>query len=218
MAANKKMPGGRLNRSEVVSVRLDPRTYFGAELAAVRQRRTLSSLIECAIDAYLAQVNAGPDGLTVEKVVHEVWTSDPVDRLVELAFNYPHLLSHDQQVLWDTACSYGPLWKGYWSGNFWTYTCQEFSLIDARLKELWPRLEAVAMGELSASELPRFRVGEFIISRLSLLPSRRSVRERSFEVTWLTPEELAQLQASAREEDEADDNDDDRDMDEDDTF
>ena len=35
MAAKKKATGGRLNRSEVVSVRLDPRVHFGAELAGV---------------------------------------------------------------------------------------------------------------------------------------------------------------------------------------
>ena len=55
MATKKKRPtgGGKLSRSEVVSIRLDPRLRFGAEIAAAKCRRTLSSFTEWAIEEAL---------------------------------------------------------------------------------------------------------------------------------------------------------------------
>lgn len=43
----------KLGRSEVVSIRLDPRLKFGAEIAATKCRRTLSSFTEWAIEEAL---------------------------------------------------------------------------------------------------------------------------------------------------------------------
>jgi len=45
--------GAKLNRSEVVYVRLDPMVHQGAQLAAARERRTLSSFVECAVEERL---------------------------------------------------------------------------------------------------------------------------------------------------------------------
>jgi hypothetical protein len=49
MEAKKKGGGGKLSRSEIVTVRLDPKLRFAVELAARKQRRTASSFIEWAI-------------------------------------------------------------------------------------------------------------------------------------------------------------------------
>jgi len=48
--------GGKLNRSETVTIRLDPKLRYLTELAARQQRRTLSSFIEWAIDSALKDV------------------------------------------------------------------------------------------------------------------------------------------------------------------
>ena len=45
--------GGKLARSETVTVRLAPKLRYLAELAARKQRRTLSSFIEWAIEETL---------------------------------------------------------------------------------------------------------------------------------------------------------------------
>jgi hypothetical protein len=45
----RKGGGGKLSRSETVTVRLDPKLRYLAELAARLHRRTLSSYIEWAI-------------------------------------------------------------------------------------------------------------------------------------------------------------------------
>src|SRR4051812_37525690 len=52
----RKGGGGKLSRSETVTVRLDPKLRYLAELAARRHRRTLSSYIEWAIEDSLTRV------------------------------------------------------------------------------------------------------------------------------------------------------------------
>ena len=61
MATKKKRPtgGGKLSRSEVVSIRLDPRLRFGAKMAAAKCRRTLSSFAEWAIAEALKKQDLG---------------------------------------------------------------------------------------------------------------------------------------------------------------
>ncbi len=43
------MPGGKLSRTETVTVRLDPRLNYLCELAGRAQRRTKSGFIEWAV-------------------------------------------------------------------------------------------------------------------------------------------------------------------------
>jgi hypothetical protein len=57
MAARKKGAGGKLNRSKVVSVRLDPKLHYLTEIAAAVQRRTMSSYIEWAVQERLKRDN-----------------------------------------------------------------------------------------------------------------------------------------------------------------
>tara|TARA_R110000796_G_scaffold39090_2_gene97795 strand:- start:393 stop:605 length:213 start_codon:yes stop_codon:yes gene_type:complete len=49
----------KLGRSEVVSIRLDPRLRFGAGIAAAKCRRTLSSFAEWAIEEALKKQSLG---------------------------------------------------------------------------------------------------------------------------------------------------------------
>ena len=56
MMATKKQRnggGGKLSRSEIIQVRLDPKLKFGAEMAAAKCRRTISSFGEGAIEEAL---------------------------------------------------------------------------------------------------------------------------------------------------------------------
>lgn len=50
MAERKKGGGSKLFRTELVSVRIDPKLRFAVELAARKQRRTASSFVEWAIE------------------------------------------------------------------------------------------------------------------------------------------------------------------------
>jgi len=99
----KRIGGGKLTRSETVTVRLDPKLRYLAELAARQQRRTLSSYIEWAIEESLSSIivkrtENWESSLADE--AFELWDVDEADRFVKLALRYPELLTHEEQIRW----------------------------------------------------------------------------------------------------------------------
>jgi hypothetical protein len=99
--------GSRLTRSETVTVRLDPKIRYLAELAARKQRRTLSSYIEWALEDSMARVElyhgSGYNNDTSTTVADEaahLWDVDEAERFARLAIRYPELLTHKEQEWW----------------------------------------------------------------------------------------------------------------------
>jgi predicted transcriptional regulator len=99
--------GGKLSRSETVTVRLDPKLRYLAELAARKQRRTLSSYIEWAIEDSLKSVviyqgtgYQGDDNKSIAEEMGRLWDVDEAERFLRLAIHYPDLLSHQEQEIW----------------------------------------------------------------------------------------------------------------------
>lgn len=160
----RKGGGGKLTRSETVTVRLEPKLRYLAEIAGRKHRRTLSSFIEWAIQAQLANVvlddgrdsNSAPT--TVEDVANALWDVDEQDRFVKLALRYPDLLTHEEQVLWKLIKECGYLWRGNWSGRGefqeWKWSLTESDLILERLEKYWDTFLAIARGEKDRSEMP----------------------------------------------------------------
>ena len=108
--------GGKLARSETVTVRLDPKLRYLAELAARKQRRTVSSFIEWAVehsfgnvDLYQGSGYNGDHSVTVEEASASLWDIDECERFVKLAISYPELLNHDEQVRWKVLTDSGIL-------------------------------------------------------------------------------------------------------------
>jgi predicted transcriptional regulator len=111
--------GGKLSRSETVTVRLDPKLNYLCELAARAQRRTKSSFIEWAIDHALGFVEVPSPtqtGETIAQKANELWDVDESDRLAQLAFYAPVLMTHDEQLMWRLVETNGSLWKGNFTG------------------------------------------------------------------------------------------------------
>lgn len=97
--------GAKPARTETVSVRLDPKLRYLAELAARKQRRTLSSYIEWAVETSLKEVKLYEgqhyeDVITVEAAASALWDVDEAERFIRLAINYPELLNHEEQEKW----------------------------------------------------------------------------------------------------------------------
>jgi len=114
--------GGKLSRSETVTVRLDPKLRHLAELAARLQRRTLSSYIEWAIERsldnnFLAADPADGRGPSVRDESEYLWDVDEADRFAKLALRYPHLLTHEEQVRWKLIRETVMLWTGGFPGD-----------------------------------------------------------------------------------------------------
>jgi hypothetical protein len=165
--------GGKLNRSETVTVRLDPKLNYLCELAARAQRRTKSSFIEWAVAEALGSVKL-PEVLeeidfgdyrdvTLKERASQLWQVDEPDRVIALALHAPALLNHEEQIIWRIVRECGLIWKGNYnqSDGEWTWKVSEESLRHDMLREHWPKFVAVARGDQPSSNLPewqKFRV------------------------------------------------------------
>ena len=155
----RKGGGSKLSRSETVTVRLDPKLRYLAELAARKQRRTLSSFIEWAIADTLNRVilqSDGPGSASVADAASRLWDVDEADRFVRLAFDYPDLLTHDEQILWKFIKENGLLWKGRYTEEKWTWQVEERNLVIGHLREHWDSFVEVSQGKKNKDVLPRW--------------------------------------------------------------
>lgn len=99
--------GAKPSRTETVTVRLDPKLRYLADLAARKQRRTLSSFIEWAVQNSLDHVKLyegdgynGNESVSVAEAASSLWDVDEAERFVRLAIRYPELLTHEEQERW----------------------------------------------------------------------------------------------------------------------
>ena len=105
-----------------MTVRLDPKLRYLAELAARKQRRTVSSFIEWAIEESLKQILLCDDATTVNRTLagraNELWDVDEADRFAKLALRFPHMLTHDEQLVWKLVCEISSFWRRYANGTW----------------------------------------------------------------------------------------------------
>jgi hypothetical protein len=96
----RKGGGSKLTRSEIIHVRLDPKLRYLSELAARKQRRTISSFIEFLAGDYLKYtfLDTKEDTPSLEKEAEKLWSLDPVIRMRKLAEHYPHLLTYNEEL------------------------------------------------------------------------------------------------------------------------
>ena len=164
----RKGGGGKLARTETVTVRLDPQLRYFIELAARKHSRTVSSYIEWKLKSSLDTEDvrpvftpahiAAPETLGTE--AEYLWDVDEADRFAKLALRYPQLLTHEEQVRWKLIRDNGSLWKGKFSGGYdseWTWTVGEQSLIFERLREHWTAFCAVAATGTGRETLPTWK-------------------------------------------------------------
>src|SRR5262249_33543146 len=105
--------GSKLNRTETVTIRLDPRLRYLAEIAGRAQRRTVSSVMEWAFEKALEHImlNEGTSSqIDLDLASALLWDPDEADRLAKLALYFPQLLTYDEQVLWKRINECEALW------------------------------------------------------------------------------------------------------------
>ena len=142
-------------------MRLDPRLKYLAELAARKQRRTLSGYIEWAVERSFSNVLMDedyPEPTTVESAERtlRLWDVDEAERVSKLALHYPDLLTYEEQVIWRLVKDCGHLWRGQFTGNDrrWTWATDATSLLVDRLRKHWPTFKKVAAREWPEEKLP----------------------------------------------------------------
>jgi len=110
----RKGGGSKLSRSEIIQVRLDPKLRLAVELAARRQRRTVSSFVEWAVDQSVkSEVFTSERGidLTIQEATERIWDVDEADRFINLATTFPTFLTHDEEKLWKLICELKYCWE-----------------------------------------------------------------------------------------------------------
>lgn len=153
-------------RTQTVSVRLDPKLRYLSEIAARRQRRTISSFIEWSLETALDNLYlTDPKGSTntIGQMAAHLWDVEPADRFVKLAVHYPDLLNHQEEIVWKLIQENGFLWKGAYdkTTNEWRWVVTPSGLIPGRLREYWAVFNKVARGEAPKSELPTWKKSNF---------------------------------------------------------
>ena len=170
--ALKKKGGGKLSRSEVVTVRLDPKLRFAAELVARKQRRTLSSLIEWAIEKAVATEVINPDPITGEgdtaiQALAKIWDVAEGDRFVKFAEKYPELLNFDEEYLWKIIKETPYFFENVFIDNHspppnisWHKVSENISF--KRVQEQWKLLNKIVAGDENQDSLPELPKDELI--------------------------------------------------------
>jgi hypothetical protein len=164
MARKGKRRGSTLNRSETVTVRLDPKLNYLCELAARSQRRTKSSLIEAAVVDALRWVRADPrrtdpPSESIAELSEALWHVDEVSRLCRLAAFAPNLMTYDEQRIWSVMSKSSFFWSGDWRELdlvtlYFHYDIDPQNLVLPRVEEHWDLIKRIAEGLASASDLP----------------------------------------------------------------
>lgn len=155
---SRKASGGKLTRSETVTVRLDPKLRYLAELAARKQRRTVSSFIEWAIEDSLGRVELyqgsgyNDPSIYVKDEINNLWDVDEADRFCKLAAHYPELLTHDEQRLWKLIKELDYSITGEKEEQTWRLFINERPIYP-EIRKLWDSLQDYLNGHLNYEEL-----------------------------------------------------------------
>jgi len=164
---SKTKGGSKLKRSEVVSIRLDRKLKFVADMAARKQRRTISSFIEWAVEEAVKNVKLNSEDnetITAFDLLERVWDVDEADRFVKLALNHPELLNHEEEVLWKLIRNNPGLWEGYYLEDKRKWKLNKNNMIFERLRQHWETFKQIASGELSEDSLPQWSEEQYIDS------------------------------------------------------
>ncbi len=84
-------------------MRFEPRLKYLAGIAARSERRTLSHLIENAVEQYLEKtlIAIGNKKISVASMTEDLWSVHEADRFVMLAKTLDFLLTFEEEQLWE---------------------------------------------------------------------------------------------------------------------
>lgn len=92
--ARKAKKGVQL-KTEGLTIRMNPQVKFALELMARKQHRTLTLVVEWALQQAIADPQQGLGDL-----LDKVWDPLEADRFIKMALNCPELLTYEEQLVW----------------------------------------------------------------------------------------------------------------------
>jgi hypothetical protein len=100
----KKARRGHPARTEITSIRLEPRTKYLLEVIARKQHRTLSEVIHWSLTRSLGDEHEGVPSLgagrNLRQAMDALWSPHEPDRLVRLGQSCPELLDYNEDLVW----------------------------------------------------------------------------------------------------------------------
>ena len=139
--------GAKTTRSETITVRVEPKIRYLAEMAGRKQRRTLSSYIEWAIEESLNYVvlrDLAPYELvdksqpsTVADYAGHLWQTSEAQRFARLAILFPELLTNIEEAKW-AYLQRGELFKAARSVTTSGKVVWDWTVLD---EQVFPQLE-----------------------------------------------------------------------------
>jgi len=177
----KKGGGGKLNRSEILQARLNPKLRLAAEIMARSQRRTISSLIEILVEDAMkrntvpvhvlpySQINmlgasTMTEDLPVNETIEHIWTPDEADRFANFALFLPELLSPEEIRVWYWITKIPYFWR-HFEVNVETKSGKLLpeksvclirnyqGFIYERMREHWSLIKSILEGQTDIQEL-----------------------------------------------------------------
>ena len=103
-------------KSEVITIRVNPKAKFGLELMARIHNRSVAQTLELAIlrlmaDPYDTRQNPYFDNTPDENIIDKLWSPHRGQRLLKMVLEHHELLSYDEELLWNNMARAGLLDK-----------------------------------------------------------------------------------------------------------
>jgi hypothetical protein len=96
--ARKAKKGTQL-KTQGLTIRMNPQVKFALELMARKQHRTLTLVVEWALQQAILDPAQG-----LGDILDKVWDPMEPDRFVKMALHCPELLTYEEQLLWKMIC------------------------------------------------------------------------------------------------------------------
>lgn len=136
-APSKKTPD---RKTEVLSIRIDPRTRYGLDLLSRLQRRSATGVVEWVVQEAFAreEFESYDNGsFTVAEVMDDLWRINDIERLVALALRKPQLLTFEESRKWAVLKGTKAFWKTGSTSRHIDFSSFNWDLV----LPLWERIE-----------------------------------------------------------------------------
>ncbi|MGE6687791.1 hypothetical protein ACQKFE_07335 [Stutzerimonas stutzeri] len=102
MATKTTKKKGETSTTVAVGIRIDPKMKYALDMLARVQKRSLTAVIEWAIESAIAQKAWRDPYYTFEYAIEAVWSTDEPTRFVRQAIHMPETLTYDELRVWET--------------------------------------------------------------------------------------------------------------------
>lgn len=155
---------GSRSKSEVITIRINPKLKFGLELMARLHNRSVAQTVELSIQRVLEDPYDGIQNLRDVRydrdIINKLWSPHRGERLFKMVIEHPELLNYEEEVLWNKLTRAG-VTEGYLAGaELGELTvlpnCNRQEL-EERIAEFWDELDKAERCSASESKAKKLK-------------------------------------------------------------